>query len=167
MGAATGRDNGLHKRTIYNLLGANARQIPLNSYPLDAAPSPSAIEAARMTREQDFSEAVRQEALRRARGRCEGKDCAAAVYPLAVDHIKEVWENGTNTLDNAQALCRACHRVKTREATKRRAKADRQRKAILGRKKPPRRPIPGSKASPWKKTFTQGWVRRNQGKEPK
>ena len=117
-----------------------------------------------MTREQDFSEAVRQAALRRAAGRCQGKDCKAAVYPLAVDHIKEVWENGTNTLDNAQALCRSCHRVKTREATRRRAKADRQRKALPGHRKPSSRPLPGSKASPWKKTFTRGWVRRNERK---
>lgn len=45
---------------------------------------------------------------------------------IEYDHIKELWEGGTNDLDNWQALHgRKCHKPKTAAATTRRAKADR------------------------------------------
>lgn len=59
-------------------------------------------------------------------------------YAHALDHITEIWEGGTNALENFQALVEdPCHKAKTAAATKRRAKAERQsgRKGQYARRK--------------------------------
>lgn len=50
--------------------------------------------------------------------------CGASA--IEVDHIKECWEGGRNTIDNGQLLCDKHHKEKTSRKGKQRAKADRQ-----------------------------------------
>lgn len=77
-----------------------------------------------MTRKGDFSEKTKFMARSRANWTCEMPECFETAFE--VDHIKELWEGGTNTLDNCQILCRKHHAEKTARNDKRRAKRDRQ-----------------------------------------
>lgn len=115
---------------------------------------------------RDFPESVKKAARARANGFCEGKGCGQRTgphNPPEVDHDKEDWEGGEPVLENAIVLGRkCCHDRKTAAATKRRAKADRAKKIHLGIK--PRRgpPMPGTKASGWKRKV-DGTVERRSG----
>ena len=64
-----------------------------------------------------FVASVRECARARARGRCER--CGAAAK-LEVDHVVPVSEGGDGSLENAQALCHACHTTKTASERRRR-----------------------------------------------
>lgn len=67
--------------------------------------------------------------------------------------------------DDDEANCRpahvACHKSKTADDKAQIAKANRVRAKHLGAKERPRRVMPGSKASPWKKRLDGTVVRRN------
>ena len=68
--------------------------------------------------------------------------------------------DGKPTLENCEVLCGCCHREKTaQEDVPRMAKADRARRKIMDGEKRKSRPIPGSKASGWRKRM-DGTVER-------
>lgn len=77
------------------------------------------------------------------------------------DHIKPLADGGENRETNLQALCRAAHLEKTRAEAGERAIVRRKQGKHLGIKKPSSRPLPGSKASGWKRKM-DGTVERRQ-----
>jgi hypothetical protein len=58
-------------------------------------------------------------------GRCALCGCKPRAFEG--DHIRELWEGGTNKPDNWQMLCPPCHKLKSGAAAKRRAKMNRLR----------------------------------------
>lgn len=113
-----------------------------------------------MTR-RAFPKSVKVAAFERASGNCE--ICTARLYPprFHYDHILPDWLGGKPTLENCQCLCENCHRSKTSsQDVPRIAKAKRQRdKHIKARKY--RKPMPGSRASGWRKRM-DGTVERRE-----
>ncbi|MBW8617301.1 MAG: HNH endonuclease [Hyphomicrobiales bacterium] len=78
-----------------------------------------------------------------------------------IDHILPLAMGGTNDPNNLQILCKACHRAKTsRSDIPRIAKTKRMKARHLGAHAPSRRPIPGSRQSPWKRKMDGSVVRR-------
>jgi 5-methylcytosine-specific restriction endonuclease McrA len=108
---------------------------------------------------QEFSKTVKITAWKRADGRCE--KCTAKLFTGNIEfhHVQEATFSGEPTLENCLCLCRACHSKITRDRAPVIAKSSRVRARHLGIKK--RSSFVGSKMSPWKKTFSRGWVRRN------
>lgn len=78
-----------------------------------------------------------------------------------LDHKIALCNGGTHSEDNLAPALREEHRKKTAEDVKMRAKADRVRKKHLGIHKP-KYPMPGSKASKWKKPLHGNAVRREE-----
>jgi len=76
-----------------------------------------------------------------------------------LDHIIALCNGGENRESNLAPALRARHCEKTAADVAERAKVDRIRKRDIGLTKPSR-PIPGSKASGWKKTFSGEVIRR-------
>jgi len=118
----------------------------------------------------EFSRKTRREALRRAEKHCEGNGtrygladgyrCNADLSKgVEFDHDKTSAEGGDNSLENAVCLCRNCHAYKTRDDVRRLRKADRQRDKADGVMRPSMNPMPGSKASGWRKRM-DGTVER-------
>lgn len=81
-----------------------------------------------------------------SQGRCAGVNlhkmmvvCGKSLFgiDIAYDHITPLWAGGKNNPENWQALCCACHQIKTNIETEQRAKADRQagRKGQQARRK--------------------------------
>ena len=68
--------------------------------------------------------------------------------------------DGNNRERNLQCLCEHCHREKTGQENKDQAKANRIIARTIGVKKPGR-PMPGSRASKWKKKLDGTVVLRN------
>lgn len=111
-----------------------------------------------MTR-REFSRKVKLDAFQRAAGRCE--ECTAHLVPgkYQYDHVTPDGLGGKPTLENCKVVCTACHGAKTaKEDVPRMAKADRQRAKLMDGKKS-KRPMPGSKASGWRKRM-DGTVER-------
>ena len=78
-----------------------------------------------------------------------------------IDHILPLALGGTNEPDNLQILCKPCHRAKTTKSdVPRIAKTKRLKARHLGACAPSRRPIPGSRRSPWKRKMDGSLVRR-------
>lgn len=76
------------------------------------------------------------------------------------DHIIALCNGGEHRESNLAPALRDKHREKTAADVAERAKIDRIRKRHLGIDKP-LHAMAGSKGSPWKKTFSYGWVRRD------
>ena len=93
----------------------------------------------------------------RAEGRC--AECKGKVTSAEYDHIKPLRDGGENREKNFQLLCRPCHGRKTSGEASDRAKVDRIVAKRIGITKP-RNPMPGSKASKWKRTMDGRTVRR-------
>lgn len=113
-----------------------------------------------MTKRREFPKSVRLAAFKRANGRCE--NCSAWLVPgkYAYDHVTPDGLGGEPTLANCKLVCNACHGTKTAEEdVPRMAKADRARRKIMDGEKKKSRPIPGSKASGWRKRM-DGTVER-------
>ena len=106
-----------------------------------------------MTR-REFPKSVKDAAWKRCQGQCEHKDCTRQLerHEAEFDHILACGLGGGATLENCAVLCIEHHKQKTaQEDIWRMAKADRaNRKLVLGQKRKSR-PIPGSKASGWRK----------------
>lgn len=114
-----------------------------------------------MTR-REFSRSVKLAAFKRADGRCE--ECTAYLVPgrFEYDHDLADGLGGEPTLENCIVRCDSCHVRKTAsEDVPRMAKADRARRKIMDGEKRTTRPIPGSKASGWRKRMN-GQVERRQ-----
>jgi 5-methylcytosine-specific restriction endonuclease McrA len=72
---------------------------------------------------QEFSKAVKREALKRSGGLCEAEGelygtkfrrCNAPLsYGVEFDHILACSNGGDNSLENCLAICPACHKYKT------------------------------------------------------
>lgn len=62
---------------------------------------------------------IRSQVIRRDKGRCVKCNQAGA---NEVDHIKPLWDGGTNLLTNLQLLCWECHWIKTEAEQKQRTK---------------------------------------------
>ena len=113
---------------------------------------------------REFSKQTKREALKRSGGHCEavgewyglepGQHCNVPLsYGVEFDHIDLDANSKDNSLSNCAAVCIKCHRWKTRNFdTPKAAKTLRQQDKNHGiRKKSRSRPIPGSKASKWKR----------------
>ncbi len=115
-----------------------------------------------MTR-RNFPARVKAAVLRRctdANGIPHCEECGAPGR-VEIDHDKPDGLGGEPTEDNAVALCRTCHARKTHEQDRPiMAKADRQRKKHFLGRPASTRPLPGSRASGWKKRLDGTVVRR-------
>jgi 5-methylcytosine-specific restriction endonuclease McrA len=76
------------------------------------------------------------------------------------DHIVPLAIGGDDDLTNMQPLTARCHRAKTAGDAGTIAKTRRQEQRAAGVKRSPAAIIPGSKASPWKRTIDGRTVRR-------
>jgi hypothetical protein len=94
----------------------------------------------------------------------EGK-CAICALPIQVaekwhiDHAIPLWQGGLDTEDNMRPAHDHCHIEKTMTEATMRAKETRVRARHLGIRKRIRRPMPGSRASRWRKRM-DGTVER-------
>lgn len=115
-----------------------------------------------MSARREFSKAVRLAAWDRCAGRCEG--CGAKLFPghFQFDHVIADGLGGEPTVENCRVLCSACHGEKTaRVDVPAIAKAKRRQAAHIGACTPGRRPMPGGRASKWKRTMDGRLVRRD------
>jgi 5-methylcytosine-specific restriction endonuclease McrA len=103
----------------------------------------------------------RREIWERERGHCMICNAKLQVGRFIFEHVRALELGGTDTKDNIRLTCTGCAREKTRDDHSRAAHAKRQKSSVLGLKPPSRNPLPGSKSSPWKRTFNNGWVRRD------
>lgn len=72
--------------------------------------------------------AVRKRVLARDGYLCQLGYAGCTTDAVEVDHIVPVSEHGTNRMDNLQAVCKECHKIKTQtEAQRARAKFSRKR----------------------------------------
>lgn len=78
------------------------------------------------------------------------------------EHLKPLSMGGGNELSNRGLVCKPCARVKTAEEATGRAKALRVRDKAVGAFKKASRPMPGSRASGWKKLMSGETVRREK-----
>ena len=118
----------------------------------------------------EFSKAVLRAALARADGRCEGSfenggrcPCALQVGRFHYDHILPAALTDDASLENCQVLCRPCHAAKTVVDMGVIARVRRVRDRHAGITDPYRRPLPGSRTSPFKRLIGGGIVRRDTG----
>lgn len=87
------------------------------------------------------------------------KICPGDAYDF--DHKVALCNGGEHRESNLAPALRYAHRAKTAEDVKRRAKVDLVRKIHLGIKPQSRNPLPGSKASGWKRRMDGSVVRRD------
>lgn len=87
---------------------------------------------------EEFPRKIRAQAFERAGGCCEKCGAKLKVGEGEVDHVLPCALGGEPTLENAEVLCRVCHREKTNGDIARIRKADRQRDKFTGAKKPKR-----------------------------
>jgi 5-methylcytosine-specific restriction endonuclease McrA len=77
------------------------------------------------------------------------------------EHMTPLWKGGSNALHNRALLCKPCALDKTSAEAGQRAKGNRAfEKQVLGLKKKKRRPMMGSKDSPYKAKIGGGWEKR-------
>ena len=111
---------------------------------------------------KEFSKQVKAQAFLRSNGQCE--QCGAKLFAgnrsYEYDHTKEDFFGGEPTLENCKVLCRSCHNTKTQAAAPVIAKTRRQAEKDQGIKAPSRHPIPGSRASRWKRKLNGTTVLR-------
>jgi 5-methylcytosine-specific restriction endonuclease McrA len=113
-----------------------------------------------MTRSGEFTRKQRAEMWLRAKGNCEGCGARLKASGGQYDHVIPLSMGGENEVSNGQVLCGPCHGSKTAKEAPRRAKADRNRDKASGAYRRASRPIPGSKASGWKRKLDGTVVRR-------
>ena len=119
-----------------------------------------------MTKRREFSPKVKGQAFARADGRCEKCTAYLIAGKYHYDHVTADALGGKPTLANCEVLCTNCHSEKTRKQdVPRIAKKNRQHLKHIGAKAPSKRPIPGSKASRWKKRMDGTVERRNSAAE--
>jgi 5-methylcytosine-specific restriction endonuclease McrA len=76
------------------------------------------------------------------------------------DHITALRDGGENRESNFHAICRTAHATKTAREAKDRAKVNRLKAKHLGYERKPSQPMPGSKASKWKRKMDRTTVLR-------
>lgn len=88
--------------------------------------------------------------------------CGRKIQPgekWQLDHVEALINGGSNSEGNLQPLLTEHHKNKTRADVAEKAVTARKRSAHLGIKRRQSRPMPGSKASGWKRKF-DGTVER-------
>ena len=76
--------------------------------------------------------------------------------PAEIDHRVPLILGGQNAEHNLWALCAVpCHQDKTKSEVKVKAKVAKARMAKAGIKQTSRNPVPGSKASKWKRAYNK------------
>lgn len=104
---------------------------------------------------------VRLRTFERAKGcchRCGRKISAGETWTL--EHLHALANGGENRESNLGVTCNFCLPEKNAEDVAIKKKNARVRKKHVGAKTKTTRPLPGSRDSKWKKTFTRGWERR-------
>lgn len=121
----------------------------------------------------EFTAKTKRQAYARSRGICEchlvevlrrPDGCGAKLTDgrIRYEHILQDDIRQDNSLDNCAVLDLACWREKTdKHDLPVIAKANRIRDRARGIKRS-RAPMPGSKQSPWKRTFNHGVIRRDR-----
>lgn len=90
-----------------------------------------------MTKRQEFSTKIRDQAALRAGDKCQICGMPFAGKRKHFDHILPCALDGQPTLANCSVVCEPCHKAKTgQEDVPRIRKADRQRRAHLGARRP-------------------------------
>ena len=116
----------------------------------------------RSVRRPTFSTSFRLNLFLKRKGTCAA--CSQKIdagKAWDIDHILPLALGGTNAPDNLQILCRPCHRSKTSHSDiPRIAKTKRLKAHHLGARAPSRRPIPGSRRSPWKRKMDGSVLKR-------
>ncbi len=113
-----------------------------------------------MTRRAEFTRTTKLAAWERSGGCCE--NCERKISPgdgPEYDHIIADEHGGGNGLENCQVLCTNCHKPKTRADMRVTVRGRKARARHAGADKP-KRIMPGSRASKWRKTVNHGWVLR-------
>jgi len=103
---------------------------------------------------------VRLRTLEKDSGRCQL--CLRPIYPgdkWECDHVVALVNGGENRESNLAALCSWCHDKKTKLDVAKKALAYASKKRHLGLKKS-RNPMPGSRASKWKRKMDGTVVER-------
>lgn len=103
---------------------------------------------------------VRLRVFLKAEGKCQ--TCSRQIRggdKWALDHKIALINNGEHRETNLQMLCEWCHSKKTKSDTAEKSKTYAKRKSNYGIKKS-KNPLPGSKASGWKRKMDGSWVRR-------
>lgn len=115
--------------------------------------------------------AAQREVFARSGGMCEAEGCAKV--GKEIDHVKAVALGGTNDPDNLRLLCRAHHAEKSKSDVAEIARADRKggrsgqysvrkRAKAAGKHRPIKSaPMPGTKASGWRKPMNGPAERRD------
>lgn len=114
-----------------------------------------------MTR-REFTTKIKVAAFKRAEGFCEA--CGAFLQGGRVEYDHRIPDalGGDPTLENCEVLCKNCHGAKTaKKDVPQIAKAKRVEAQHIGAKTT-RNPLPGSKASKFKKRIDGTVVRRDQ-----
>lgn len=104
---------------------------------------------------------VRLRVFLRDKGLCQC-GCTAMISPggrWVTDHKVALINGGENRERNLQTLLEGHHKDKTKADVKQKARTARVQLKNYGIKGKSR-PMPGSRASKWKKTFSNGWVKR-------
>ena len=104
-----------------------------------------------MTR-RNFTRTVKLAEWESSGGCC--RSCGRKLFPgdgREYDHRIPDEQGGENTLENCQLLCTGCHKAKTGADMKVIAKSRSIRASHVGANKP-RRTMPGSRDSKWKRT---------------
>jgi 5-methylcytosine-specific restriction enzyme A len=110
---------------------------------------------------------VRLRILEKFGNRCDpdNNGCGRALVPgdkWTCDHIVALINGGPNRESNLHPLCAWCVKAKDRADVALKSRSYKRRASHAGIKRGrPSRQMPGSKSSPWKKTFNHGWVRRD------
>lgn len=111
---------------------------------------------------QEFSRKVKAEALDRSGGKC--GSCRITLTPktgIEYDHRIPDAVGGMNSVANCVPLCRNCHGSKTNTDVREIARTKRVRDKHTGAlKKRQGKPMPGTKASGWKKHMDGSVSRR-------
>lgn len=112
---------------------------------------------------REFPAKIRAKRFELAGGHCE--KCGNRLFPgrIHYDHVIPDALGGEPTLENCEVLCTPCHGAKTSgEDVPRIAKSKRVRNNHIGAKPPSRNPLPGSRASGWKRKMDGTVVRREK-----
>ena len=114
-----------------------------------------------MTERRHISTRERTALFLAAGGQC--AHCGVKIQPgqaWDIDHTRPLELLGADEPSNWQLLCRPCHKAKTADDVQRIRKAQRTQARHIGAKSPSRNPLPGSKASGWRRRMDGTWERR-------
>lgn len=120
----------------------------------------------------EFTSKTKRQAFVRSNGVCEcsmipwlnrPEGCGQRLTDgrIRYEHINPDAIRSDNSLENCAVLSIGCWREKTsRYDLPTIAKSNRVKDRARGIRRRSSKPMPGSRASPWKRTFNNGWVRR-------